>query len=150
VTKNPVYLFLNTPGSVGLFVLRITVASLFFLHGSQKAFGWFGGLGWEGTVADWTSPGGLGLPAVLATSVIVLELAISFLLLFGFLARLAGLLSIAVMVGVLVVLSKNTSGIMDFELPLLTMACGFAILSMGAGALSIDRTISKHLLPIIG
>src|SRR5438105_5448326 len=35
--------------SIGLFILRLVVGGLFFGHGTQKLFGWFGGHGPEGT-----------------------------------------------------------------------------------------------------
>jgi putative oxidoreductase len=34
---------------LGIAVLRIVVGALFFAHGTQKLFGWFGGYGLEGT-----------------------------------------------------------------------------------------------------
>src|SRR5437870_811013 len=35
--------------SVGLLILRLVVGALFFGHGTQKLFGWFGGHGLDGT-----------------------------------------------------------------------------------------------------
>ena len=34
---------------LGLTVLRATIGAIFFAHGAQKLFGWFGGHGLEGT-----------------------------------------------------------------------------------------------------
>jgi putative oxidoreductase len=36
--------------SVGLFLLRVILGVVFFAHGAQKVFGWFGGYGIAGTV----------------------------------------------------------------------------------------------------
>lgn len=31
-------------------ILRIALGTVFFAHGSQKLFGWFGGNGWSATI----------------------------------------------------------------------------------------------------
>lgn len=148
VSNNPVYLFFHTPGNPGPLILRLTAAGIFFYHGMQKSFGWFGGPGWNATIATWSET--LGLPFVLAATVIVAELLIAAALLFGFLTRLAALGVVAVMVGAIVVLARGSVGLMDFELPILLCAVGFALFFQGAGALSIDRAISRNLLPVFG
>ena len=40
-------------------------------HGLQKAFGWFGGYGWDGTMGYFT--GTVGLPAFLGAFIILIE-----------------------------------------------------------------------------
>jgi len=150
VTKNPVFHFFHSPGNVGPLILRISLAGLFFYHGSQKAFGWFGGAGWQGTIDSWTATTSIGLPVLLASTVIILELAVCLALFFGFLTRLAGLAVVAIMTGALLILSRNTVVFSDFELPFLVWAMGLAIFCLGGGALSVDRAISRNLLPIVG
>jgi len=150
VTKNPVYYFFHSPGNVGPLVLRIAVSGIFFYHGTQKALGWFGGPGWHGTIDSWTSTTGLGLPFVLASLAIVLELAICITLFFGFFTRLAGLGVVVSMTGALIIMGRNTPAFSDLELPLMVWAAGLAIFCLGGGALSIDRGVSKNLLPIVG
>jgi len=150
VTKNPVYYFFHSPGNVGPLVLRFAVAGIFFYHGTQKALGWFGGAGWQGTIDSWTSTTGLGLPFILASLAMVLELAICLALFFGFFTRLAGLGVVVNMTGALIILGRNTPVFSDLELPLMVWAAGLAIFCLGGGALSIDRGISKNLLPIVG
>jgi hypothetical protein len=34
--------------------LRVPLAVIFFAHGAQKMFGWFGGYGWNGTMQYFT------------------------------------------------------------------------------------------------
>ena len=148
MTKNPVFLFFHSPGNVGPLILRLVLAGIFFYHGSQKAFGWFGGLGWQGTIESWTAS--LGLPVVLGSSVILLELVVCLLLFLGFLTRLAGLGVVLIMTGALLVLGRSTMVFSDLELPLLVWSAGLSILCLGGGALSVDRGISKNLLPIVG
>jgi putative oxidoreductase len=150
VTKNPVYFFFYTPGNAGLLVLRLAVAGIFFFHGTQKAFGWFGGPGWQGTIERFASPEGFGLPAVLTMLVIVLEVAVCPSLFFGFLTRLSGLAVVAVMSGAMLALGRTATGFASVEFPFILWACGFALLCAGGGALSVDRAISKNLLPVVG
>ncbi len=150
VTKNPVFHFFHSPGNVGPLILRLSLAVIFFYHGTQKAFGWFGGAGWQGTIDSWTATTSIGMPLLLASSVIVLELAVCLALFFGLFTRLAGLGVVAIMTGALVILSRNAVVFTDFEVPLLVWAMGFAILCLGGGALSLDRAISRNLLPIVG
>jgi len=150
VTKNPVFHFFHSPGNVGPLILRLSLALLFFYHGTQKAFGWFGGAGWQGTIDSWTAATSIGMPVLLASSVIVLELAVCLSLFVGLFTRLAGLGVVAIMTGALVILSRSTVVVSDFELPLIVWAVGFAIFCLGGGSLSIDRAISKNLLPIVG
>src|SRR5687768_17368069 len=68
-----------------------------FAHGAQKMLGWFGGQGYEATVAG--MGGAFGLPAAVVTLVIVAELFGALGLIFGFLTRLSAIGIAAVMVG---------------------------------------------------
>lgn len=148
MTKNPVFHFFYTPGNAGPFILRLAVAGIFFYHGTQKALGWFGGPGWQGTIDSWSSM--TGLPLVLASLVIVLELALCLALFFGFLTRLAGIGVVAIMTGALLTLGRHTMLFSDLELPIILWSAGLALACLGGGALSIDRAISKNLLPVVG
>jgi len=148
VTNNPVYHFFHTPGNPGPLVLRMTLAGIFFYHGAQKTLGWFGGPGWTGTISAWSES--LGLPTAVAAAVIVAEILISASMFFGFLTRLSGLAVVVVKAGAIFALSRGAAGLMDFELPVLVLASGLTIFFMGGGALSIDRAISRNLLPMVG
>ena len=52
--------------------LRVPLGVIFFAHGAQKMFGWFGGYGWNGTMQYFTQS--LHIPAPLAAVVILVEL----------------------------------------------------------------------------
>lgn len=150
MTNNPVFHLFHTPGNAGPLVLRIAVAGILFFHGSQKALGWFGGAGWHGTIEAWTSSTGLGLPMVIAPLVMVGELAICVLLLFGFFTRFAALGVVVIMSGAIFVLARTTPSVADLELPLMVWAAGLTLFCLGGGALSLDRAISRNLLPVVG
>ena len=150
VTNNPVFHFFHTPGNAGPLVLRMATASVFFFHGTQMALGWFGGVGWHQTIETWTSATGLGLPAVVAPLAMVSELVICVGLFLGLFTRLAGIGVVLVMSVALLAVVKSSPGFLDFEFPLMVWAAGLALLCIGGGALSIDRAISKNLLPAVG
>ncbi|MFA7343765.1 MAG: DoxX family protein [Terrimicrobiaceae bacterium] len=150
MTNNPVYHFFHTPGNAGPLVLRLATAGVLFFHGTQKALGWFGGVGWQRTVETWTSSTGLGLPAVIAPLVMVAELLICAGLFLGFFTRLAGLGVVLVMSGAIFAVGKTSPIFIDLELPLMVWAGGLALFCLGGGALSVDRAISKNLLPVVG
>ncbi len=150
VTNNPVYHFFYTPGNAGPLILRMTMAVVFFYHATQKAFGWFGGSGWMSTIETWTSVTGLGLPAVIAPLVMVSELAICATLFFGFLTRLASLGAVIILSGAIFHIAKHSPSFGDLELPLILWAAGVALFCLGGGAISLDRGISKNILPSVG
>jgi len=148
VRANPVFQFFHTQGSAGPFVLRLAVAAIFFYHSSQKAFGWFGGIGWNATIAEWSTS--LSLPYAATALIICGELAICLSLFFGFFTRLGALGVLAITSGSLVVVSRTSAAIGDYELPALLWASGAALICLGAGAWSMDRTIGRVLLPSVG
>lgn len=150
VTNNPVYHLFHTPGNPGPLILRLVTAGIFFFHGTQKALGWFGGAGWQATVEGWTPLTGLGLPELLAPLVMISELAIFLALFLGFFTRLAGFGAFVIMSGALFVAAKSAQVFGDIELPLLVWTAGLTLLFIGGGALSVDRAISKNLLPVVG
>lgn len=150
MTNNPVYHFFHTPGNAGPLVLRLATAGIFFFHGTQKALGWFGGVGWHGTIESWTSATGLGLPAVIAPMVMVAELMLCLSLFLGFFTRLAGLAVVVIMSGALFAIGRSSPVFLDLELPLMVWAAGLALFCLGGGAISVDRAISKNLLPAVG
>src|SRR3989442_15890058 len=85
---------------LGLFLLRVTLGLVFLGHGTQKAFGAFGGRGFAGATGF---IGGLGFrPARLWAALAVGgELAAGLLYLLGLLTPLASLLVLGAMGGAL-------------------------------------------------
>lgn len=75
--------------------LRLAVGTIFFAHGSQKLFGWFGGLGWSATIQTFRE--GLGIPAVLAAISIFTEFFGGIFVALGLFTRTSALLLAMVM-----------------------------------------------------
>jgi putative oxidoreductase len=122
---------------------------MFFPHGMQKLFGWFGGYGFSGTMDFFTN--GLHIPAVFALLAIMAEGLGSLGLITGFLTRIA---AFAVTVNMLVAVYMlhwqhgffmNWAGNLKgegFEFHILAVAIGIALMIRGGGALSLDGMLS--------
>jgi len=78
----------NHAADFGLFLIRAVLAAVFFYHGSQKLFGWFGGHGLEAT-AQWMGSIGIPFPRLNALLASVTEVAGAVVLLMGTGTRLA-------------------------------------------------------------
>jgi putative oxidoreductase len=145
---NPVYSLFATPASFAPFFLRMALATVFFYHGTQKAFGWFGGDGWQQTLELWASVDGANLPGPAVAVIMVGELIIAAALFFGFLTRVAGLSVVLLMAGTLFYTQDGSFAAIEYSLVL--MACGLALTGIGGGRLSVDRGLSANLLPAVG
>src|SRR3989440_3492679 len=129
--------------SYGLLLLRVVVGGTMFTHGSQKAFGWFGGPGIEGT-AEFLGELGFRAPTLMALAVVLAECGGGLLFAVGFLTPLAALGIAVVMLNAIATVhfSKgfwNGGGGYEFNLTLLTVAV--AIAATGPGRFSLDRAL---------
>ena len=140
---------LSTPNDLTLTLARIILAVIFFAHGSQKMFGFFGGRGVSGTIEIFQQT--MGIPAPLTILAMTAEV-------FGAVGLFLGLFSRIAAMGLLVVMVvapfanhlyphffMNWQGRQmgeGYEYHLLAIALIVTILVRGAGALSLDRAIS--------
>ena len=134
------------PGSVslgiGCVVLRVVLGLIVIPHGMQKLFGAFAGPGLEETAAFFATigltPGGFW-----AWVAALVEFGGGILLIIGLLTRAAAfLLAIQMSVAILKVHVPKffvSEGGMEFALALAALAVG--VLLLGAGPLSVDRSI---------
>jgi putative oxidoreductase len=146
---NPVSRIFSTPASLAPTVLRLALAVIFAYHGGQKAFGWFGGDGWTATMAAWTAGDGLNFPYWLAALGLLAEVAGAAGVFFGIFTRIAALgLCCNMVVGIYTVhLAKGFGGPAGYEYPFALAAMAFALVCIGGGRFSIDRAISRQLMP---
>ena len=79
----------TSAADLGLLLLRLAVGAVFFIHGSQKVLGWFGGYGFHATIAGMT--GMMHIPLALAYLAIAAEFLGGLGLIFGVLSRLSAL-----------------------------------------------------------
>lgn len=142
-----------TDDSWSSLVLRLGLAVVMFPHGAQKLLGWFGGGGFEKTVAAFTT--NMHIPMVLALLVIAAEFLGSLGLLVGCLARVAAFGIACVMLGAIAMVhwpngffmnwTGNQSG-EGFEFHILAIAIAVAIMIRGAGRWSIDRALQSRFV----
>ncbi len=130
-------------------VVRLALGIIFFAHGAQKVFGWFGGSGLSQTIAGFRQ---MGIPPAATAVAAFIECFGGFAMIVGFLTRPAAVGLIVVM---LVAISKVhvRNGFFlnwsmapgkghgyEFNLALIAMA--LSILIGGGGMWSVDRLIA--------
>jgi len=137
-----------TSPSWAITVIRVALGVVFFAHGAQKVFGWFGGYGLKGTTGYFVS---IGLPLPVAYAACFLELLGGIGLLLGFFTRLAALAIIAMMAGAIAKVHWPHGFFINWELApgkghgleanLAFIAMAVACVIAGGGALSLDALL---------
>ena len=140
-------LFATSP-SWAITVVRVTLGVIFFAHGAQKVFGWFGGYGLKGTVGYMVS---IGLPLIVAYAACFFELLGGIGLVLGLMTRLAALAIITVMIGAIAKAHWPHGFFLNwalapgkghgFEAHVAFIAMAAACLMAGGGALSLDALL---------
>ncbi len=142
----------QTNDDVALLILRVLLGVVFFPHGMQKLFGWFGGYGFSGTFGFFT--GSMGIPAIFAFLAIIAE-GLGWLgLITGFLTRLSAF-GIGTNMAVAVLMFHYKFGIFmnwdgkqageGFEYHLLAIAIALALIIRGGGKWSVDKAIADGM-----
>jgi putative oxidoreductase len=140
---------LATVNDNALTLIRLVLGVVFFLHGSQKLLGWFGGFGFSGTMNFFTSM--LHIPAPFAVLAICAEFFGGLGLILGLLARVAAFgIAMNMVVAVLMVHFAygpfmnwygNQKG-EGYEFHLLVLALAITLIIRGAGAFSVDGALA--------
>ncbi len=134
--------------STGLLLLRIILGVVFFAHGAQKVFGWFGGYGLAGTVGYFRNV--VHVPALLAYLGPFVEFVGGVALLFGIFTKAAALgIFITMLVATLKVhlpmgffLSGKGDGKgQGYEFTLTLAVISLVLVLLGGGLYSIDSLI---------
>jgi putative oxidoreductase len=137
----------GTFASKSLLIVRVVLGVIFFAHGAQKVFGWFGGPGLRGVIGYFKQA--LGVPAPLTVLAAFTELLGGLAMIVGLLARPAAVgLILVMLVAVAKVHSRNGFFLNwalepgkghGYEMNLALIGMALAVLVGGAGVLSIDR-----------
>jgi len=146
--------FLSTDQqSWSLLVARVTLGVVMLPHGMQKALGLFGGYGFSGTVGFFEQA--LGIPAAIATLVILAEFVGSIGLILGIATRFMATSLLLTMLGAMTLGGHLNNGFFmnwfgnqageGIEYFLLALGLAVAALIGGAGKLSVDSYIAKRI-----
>ena len=141
---------LGTYPSWSLLIVRVVLGVIFFGHGAQKMFGWFGGHGLKGTIGYFQQA--LRIPPWLTVLCALTECFGGLAVLVGFLSRPAALGLIIVMLvaiervhwpnGFFINWSLQPQKGHGFEMNLALIAMAAAVFVGGGGAVSVDRLIN--------
>jgi putative oxidoreductase len=143
-----------TTSDYAVTILRVSLGVVFFAHGAQKVFGWFGGYGFAGTMGFFTHQ--LGMPRPIALLPICAEFLGGIGLLVGLLGRVAAfgiacdMLAAVVMVHWQFGFFANWSGQQKgegIEYHILAISMALAIMIKGSGAVSLDAALGKSSRP---
>lgn len=127
-------------------LLRLALGIVFFVHGSQKLLGWFGGYGWSGTMGYLTQT--VHLVSPIAGMVILFEFFAGIALILGFLTRPAALGIVLIMLGAAFTVHLPNGFFLDkggVEYVFVLFLVALFLLINGAGTVSLDRLIrTRH------
>jgi putative oxidoreductase len=142
-------LVFGTYASWSHLVVRLGLGIVFFAHGAQKTFGWFGGHGLSATIGGFRQ---MNIPPAATALAAFIECFGGLALIIGLLARPVALALILVMLMAIVKVHARNGFFLNFamtpgkghgyEFNLALIAMALSILIGGAGALSIDRLIA--------
>ena len=131
---------------LGLIALRAALGAVFFAHGAQKLFGWFGGHGLEATANAFDS---IGLKPGKRSALVagLSETGAGVLFATGFLTPVASAASIAVQNEAIRTVHWEkgffvTEGGFEFNLTLI--AAAIALADIGPGPVSLDRALGTE------
>jgi putative oxidoreductase len=140
--------FFGTREDVGGLILRLALAATMFPHGAQKALGWFGGYGLEGTLGAFTQN---GMPLPLALAVIAAELLGPIALVAGFFTRWSAFGIGLVMTGAALMVHASNGFFMNWmgtqkgegiEYFIPVVAIALVLMIKGGGRWAVDRVIA--------
>ena len=114
-------------------VLRLMLFAVFFYHGGQKMFGWFGGHGWAAAVGGFEKA---GIPAPLAMAIPITEFVGACCILVGLLARFWAAGHAIIMINAIILVhSHDPWNTMNptISFPLAVLAIALAVFLGGPG-----------------
>ena len=150
--KNLAQTFLTTYPNIGFSIARLTLGFVILPHGAQKLLGLFGGNGYSATIDFFTTQ--MGLPGIIAFSIIMIEFFGAISLILGFISRFWALSLAGMFLGIIYTTQLEHGFFMNwfgnqagegFEYSLLIIGLALSIVINGSGKWSIDKLISKKL-----
>ncbi|WP_266081856.1 DoxX family protein [Haladaptatus caseinilyticus] len=137
--------------SIGALLVRLAVGSIMVVHGAGKMFSAGPAAMPMTQFTGFLANLGIPAPSVVAWVVALVELVGGLCILVGFLTRFAAL-AVAINMFVATFLVHLPEGFSDSELTIVLCLVSLALMSIGAGNLSVDETVvddrSTSMLPI--
>ena len=135
--------------SIFVLLARLILGAIFFYHGAQKLFGWFGGYGLKGTGGFFEGALGMKPGVLFAFASGAAELIGSLLLLTGWFNPIGPALIVSVMIVAILTVHlpkgfDNNAG--GYEYNLANIAGSLAIAGAGNGAFSLDAIAPVSIL----
>lgn len=149
--KNLFKKLITTHPNLGFSIARLTLGLVIFPHGAQKLLGLFGGYGYQSTMESLTTQ--MGLPSIVAFSVIMIEFFGSFSLVLGLFSRFWAISLAGMFTGIIITTQLEHGFFMNWygnqagegcEYSLLVIGLALTVLVNGSGKWSIDSIISKN------
>lgn len=131
---------------ITLLTSRVIVGIVVLSHGVQKLFGWFGGYGFDGTMAFFTET--VGIPYGFGLAIIGTETLGMVALIAGFFSRYLGVSVIVIMVGAILTTHVQNGFFMNwsgtasgegYEFHVLLITLALATVINGSGVYSLDH-----------
>lgn len=144
--------FFQTDDSWTGLILRLTLGLVMFPHGAQKLLGWYGGLGFDGTMGYLTLT--MNIPWLIAFLIVIAEFFGSLGLLVGFLTRFSAASIGVIMLGAITLVHWPNGFFMNwfgrqpgegYEYHLLVLGIGIVLTIVGAGRWSVDQQIAQRI-----
>jgi putative oxidoreductase len=123
--------------------LRLVIGVIMAAHGAQKAFGWFGGGGFQGFSQYLGDALGFPAPALFAVLAILAELVGGLMLIAGFMPRPASLAIGVVMIVALATAHRGDSFFKTHAQQVILAGC-VTLLVAGSGPLSLQRSAPRR------
>lgn len=149
--KKLVKTLLTTHPNIGFSMARLTLGVVIFPHGAQSLLGLFGGYGYTATMESLTTQ--MGLPSIVAFSVIMIEFFGSISLVLGFFSRFWATALVGMFTGIIITTQLEHGFFMNwfgnqagegYEYSLLIIGLALSVTVNGSGKWSIDGLISKN------
>lgn len=142
-------LFSTDPRNAALMLQRLALVAVIFPHGAQKLLGWYGGAGYDASMAAMTQQ---GMPPALAFLIIMAESIGMLMLALGFFSRIAALGIGTVIVGAVASVGgvegplawMGTQIGQGYAFHLLALALVVPLVIAGGGAASVDSLIARR------
>ncbi len=150
--KNVVKHLLKTNPKIGLSIARWALGLVIFPHGAQKLLGLFGGYGYSATMESLITQ--MGLPSIIAFSVIMIEFFGAISLVLGFFSRFWAMALMGMFTGIIITTQLEHGFFMNwfgnqagegYEYSLLIIGLALSVVFNGSGKWSIDGLISKKI-----